>query len=509
MSQLTNFSGGLNTRYTPHLISIDQSVKCENVNPSAISLKPMADDDDELQNFGANSSFFYFAGAWIARSGATDYVEFQDVLYYSDGISIPQKTVDGTNFYNVGITTPTTKPTVVANDAVDPDNKDVRQYCYTYYNANDTTESVPSPYSLELDVSTDNVDISGFIASTDTQVTHIRIYRLGGNLSNMTLVASIANTVPQTYTDISSDLDIASEHQLDSFNAGQALAGLLFLTEYNAMLFGAIDDKLYYSEVGKPNEWSAFSFLDFDYPITGLGATQNGLLVFTKSRTHLITGNAPAALNKVLIHASQGCINHKTIKYVDNLLIWLSQDGLCTSNGGSVQVITLDKLDKLVVTSLDAEILDNQYYLFHNTETLVVDFRYGPPTFRTIDLIANGAWYSEQFDRLYYVDVLGNLYSLGRGESTRTYNYKTGRLTEGSISNLKNYRTIYVYILGTAEMKSYIDGVLVSTINLTNGQNEVKLPQQKRQGYYIEFEFTGTGEVLEVEYKLEGRQNGR
>lgn len=504
MSQLNQFNGGLNTKIAPHLIGLNEGVIYKNVDNSSISLLPVKDDSSQGQNFSTNASFIYFSGQWIAKALATEYVIFQEVLYFSDGVTIPQKTSDGVNFYNLGIDAPSAKPTTVFNGtpAAGPD---IRQYCYTYYNASDGSESAPSPYSLELEVSTNDVTVSDLVASTDPQVSNIRIYRLGGDHTQMTLVATVAN-VATPYNDTKSDLDISGSHLLDSYTAGQAPAGLLFLTESNAMLFGAIDDKLYYSDVAYPNFWNPFSYMDFDEPLTGIGRTQNGMLVFTKTKVYVITGNSPESLSKFLLHDTQGCINHKTIRYVNNTLLWLSIDGICASNGSSVKVITFEKLGKLTLVSVDSEVVDSQYFLFHSTGTLIVDFRYNNIIFKDLDVVAQGAWYSSQFDKLYYTDSAGDLYAMFKGNSTLTYTYKTGKISDGSVSMVKNYKDFYFFVNGTTQVKIYITGVLKLTHNLVDGFNNVKIPPSK--GYFVELEFTGTGEVLEAEYKVEGRQNG-
>jgi hypothetical protein len=507
MAQILQFNGGKKTRLSPHLLNLNEGVIYLNIDNTSTSLAPIQSDLNEVQNFGANTSFYHFGGGWIARSYSTSYVEFQEKLYFSDSSGIPQKTSDGSTFFNLGISTPSSKPTTVANDAVDPLDTKTRQYCYTYYNANDGTESAPSEYSNELSYTTDNVTITNITVSTDPQVTHIRLYRLGGAYSEMLLVVELAKTAT-SYADTVSDINIPGS-ALSSQNGGQAPSGLAHLSEYNAMLFGAISDKLYFSDVSFVNDWSPFFFLDFDSTIIGLGSTPNGLLVFTKDKTYIVSGSNPVSLSKILLHGTQGCINHKTIKYIDNTLAWLSMDGICTSNGSSVHILTLDALGKLSYTAISAEIWDSQYYLFHTLGTLVIDFRYGQPIYKDMSLVVNGTWYSSKFDKLYYVTALGALYSLFNGSSVIPYTFKTGRLTEGLITMLKNYKVFYAYIEGTAQLKIYIDGSLVLTKSLVTGFNEVKIPQAERHGYYIEFEFTGTGKVLELEYKVEGRQNGR
>lgn len=502
--QLGQFNGGKNTRIAPHLIRPNEGVVYTNIDNTTTTLKPIKSSLSELQNFGSNTSFYFFSGVWISKAYSTSYVEFQGKLYFS-GTGIPQKTSDGINFYNLGIAGPATKPTTVYNGTLGIIS--IRQYCYTYYNSADGSESMPSPYSTELEYTDNNITISGIVPSLDTQVTDIKIYRLGGPYTEMVLVATIAKT-STSYVDILGDLVIDGSI-LTSQASGQAPSGLDHLTEYSSMFFGTLDDKLYYSDIAYVNNWSPFFFIDFDATIIGLGSTQNGLLVFTKDKTYIVTGSSPTALSKVLLHGSQGCLNHKTIKYVDNTLVWQSRDGLCTSNGSSVLVATLDKLGFIDLTAISGEVWDNQYFLFHTTGTLIADFRFGELIFRDIDIIANGTWYSSRFDKLYYMTVTGDLYSLFTGAGLLPYTYKTGKLTEGALSIIKNYKTFYVYTYGVATFKLYIDGVLNITKVLEVGLNEIKPPQITKLGYYIEIEISGTGEVAEIEYKVEARQNGR
>lgn len=514
MAQLRQFNGGKSTRITPHLIALNEGVVYTNIDNSATTLKPVKDNLYETQNFGVNSSFYYFSGNWIAKAYPTSYVEFQEKLYYSDSVGIPKKTNNGTTFFNLGIVMPSSKLSTTYNGTpilptTDPNYvaPSTMQYCYTYYNSNDGTESSPSTYSDELQYISNNIFISNFVASSDPQVTNIKLYRLGGPYTEMVLVATLSPSTT-SYTDTLADLSIPG-NVLNSYTAGQAPAELSHLIEHNSMLFGIKKDKLYYSDVAFVNNWSPFFFIDFDAQITGLGSTQNGLLVYTKDKTYIVTGTNPAALSKVLLHGSQGCVNHKTIKYVDNNLIWLSIDGLCSSNGGTVQIITMDKLGPLSYTAISAEMWDNQYYLFHTTGTLVADFRFGSLIFKDLSVIANGSWYSSQFDKLYYVTTSGALYSLFKGSGTLPYTFKSGKIAEDAVTVIKNYKVFYVYISGTATLKIYLDGALVTTASLVNGFNEVKVPVTTKHAYYVEFEITGTGELIELEYKVEGRQNGR
>jgi len=501
MAQLNDFSGGLNIRVTPYLISSNEAQKYINVDNSSMSLRPIKTNTNELQT--VYKYMFNFLDTWVSSSTAKGYIQFQNKLYYSDGIGVPQKSSDGITFYNLGILQPANAPTISSAGTGVLDG--TIQYCYTYYNINDGTESIPSTFSSELVVSAESIDIQ-IEASADPQVTTIRLYRLGGNLTTMQLVDELSNTT-QTYTDNIEDLSILG-NVLDSYNNGQAKEKLKHLTEANAMLFGAIDDKLYYSDIAFPNSWSAFNFIDFDYNITGIGAVPNGLLVFTEFRTYIVPGTSPSTLSKYLLNGSQGCVDHRSIQYIKNTLVWLSTDGICISSGGEIKVVSRDKIPKEYISNTinGSVVYDDVYYLAHSTGILCFDFRFGLTTFRELDTIAEGLFIYQ--DILYY-SYQDTLYSLATGSTNTSMTYKSPMLADSQISNLKNYKSIYVKVIGTLNIKISIDNNLVITKDIDNTTSEVLVPQEYRKGYAIDFEISGTGELLEIQYVVEGRQNGK
>ncbi len=508
MAQLNQFNGGLNTRLAPHLINVNEAQVYQNIDNSSVSLKPLKQDTNE--NKTVYPYMYNFKDSWVSSSTYRTYQEFQEKLYYSDGIGVPQKSSNGTTWQNLGIKEPLDKPIVsIANDGATPPIDLVGvldgtiQYCYTYYNIVDGSESAPSGYSNEVVVVDKQIDVT-VVKSTDSQVTNIRLYRLGGDLVAMQLVLELSNA-NQTYTDNIADLDIDG-HVLDSFQNQQAPTGLSYLTETNAMLFGAKDDKLYYSDVAYVNSWSSFNFIDFDADITGIGAVPNGLLVFTKYKTYIVTGTSPITLSKYLISSNQGCIEHRTICFASNTLVWVSTDGVCMSKGSDIIVISRDKLGKLMLANIsDAVVYDEVYYLAYKNEVLAVDFRFGT-IFRKIDVRADG--FHIYNDILYYSDD-NTLYSYQTSDEYRLLTYKSPKLSDGQISNLKNYKTFYVNCIGSLDLKIYIDGTLVTEQTIDDTTSEVLVPQLKRQGYYVEFELSGKGELLELQYIMEGRQNGR
>ena len=512
MAQLDNFSGGLNLRLAPHLIAISEAQVYTNVDNTSGTLKPINKPTDENMSIG--KYFINFNNTWVSSSTYKNYVKFQRRLYYTDNIGKPQKSVDGVTWQNLGIDKPTITPTITSDGSGVITG--VYNYCYTYYNSADGTESQPSIYSNSLTVSSNSIKVT-YSASPDPQVDKIRLYRLGGNLTAMTLIIEVTNST-SSYVDNIGDLQV-NGFVLDSFNYAPAPTGLSYLTESNAMFFGIIESKLYYSAIGYVNYWSPFNFIEFNDTLTGIGAISNGLLVFTKSRTYLVTGTSPTTLSRYLLSAGQGCIDHKSIAFARNTLLWVSQDGICASSGGLINVLSRKKLGNLNINSIsDAEVCDGVYYVAYGGSILAYDTRFAIASYtssqtdgevfkiisQNIDSFANQL----HNDTLYY-SLNGKLYSLLTSNIPTTLTYKSPRISDGQISNLKNYKTVYVRCFGALTIMIYIGGKLVATRDINESTSEILIPSESRLGYYIEFEITGTGELLELQYIVEGRQNGR
>jgi hypothetical protein len=314
-----------------------------------------------------------------------------------------------------------------------------------------------------------------------------------------------APNVTATLTVDAHDADIIGT-VLESQLYEQAPQNLVHLTEANAMFFGALGNILRYTDIGKVNAWNPFNFIEFDTPITGIGNMQNGLLVFTKYKTYIVTGNSPETFSKYLLNGSQGCLCHSTIKYVDNSLVWLSTDGICSSNGNEIQVISKPKLGKLRINGpLSAMVFDDVYYLGHSKGVIAFDsFNQAISTYSFLP-----DSFAIKEDELYYSSN-NTLFKFASSNAFDILTYQSPDLHEGSLSVLKNYKSFYVNVQeGLFDIVVYIDGKEVAKRSLTKLVEEVKIPQDYRQGYYISFKIQGQGIIREIEYKVEGRQNGR
>ena len=502
---IADFSGGLNTRVAPHLLPPSQAQIYKNIENESGCLVPLKDKTDTGIPIDQYFTWYYAGNSFFGKTTETYYAEYGNILYHTNVSAIPSK-YDGVNTYQLGITAPTTKLTLT--DSAVGVLSGTYTYAYTYYNSVTGVESAPNTISLEAVVIDRTITVSGFIASTDPQVTNIRLYRIGGSLTQYTLVNEKANTT-LSYVDNLADITIAGNHVLDTISSGIPPVGLKYLTSIYSMLFGSVGDKLYFSDIGSPDSWPAINFIDFDDTITGIGALTSGIIVFTKFKSYIVTGNSPENFSMYLFSGSQGCIGHRTIQAVDNSLLWVSSDGLCASTGGAIAVISMPLVGKLIFSTFyTSAVLDNVYYLSYLYATeiklLAFDFRYN----RLIrEMVVLGTNIVSANDKLYQV-YQGTVRILFNATTPLSMHYKSPMYVEGSYTNYKTYKDVYIQYSGTLQFKVYIDKVLINTVNLVGtSMRNIKLGNGSK-GYGIEFEITGTGEVYQIEYTLVGRQDG-
>jgi hypothetical protein len=377
-------------------------------------------------------------------------------------------------------------------------------YVYTYYNKIDGTESAPSPTSPEIKVGAGKVTISDLQVSTDIQVTHKRIYRVGGQQTKFVLVGEVTNNTA-LYKDELKDADVTGG-LLQSTNYDAPPAGLTYLTQAYAMLFGAVGSKLYYTPIGVPNAWPGDYFIECVETITGLAVVANGLLVFTKLRTLIVSGTGPTSLSKSTLSMSQGCISHDSIANIDGAAYWVSTDGICASNGNVPTVLSKDKLGKLKLAPIKAVMLDQVYYLLQaGGSILALDFRY-TPLFKQLQLQVDML---QVGDDTLYGWYNGNVMELFAGDTVESFKYLSPKLSDGRVSEKKTYKKVYIYSKGAIQLKMYIEDKLVGTYEfLTQDAHEFQPPQPMQRGCFVQFEITGTGEVLELEYVAGNRKDG-
>jgi len=382
----------------------------------------------------------------------------------------------------------------------------IYQYAVTYYNSLDGTESQPSEFTKELIVESGYTNLSVIPSSTDSQIDKKKIYRIGGNLTAFTEVIELNNSTT-TYIDSASDESLTGL-LLDSILNHEAPINLRYLLAVKGELLGVVGSKVYFTRgIGNPNYWPEDYYFDFPEDVTGIGLTANGVLVFTKYQTHILVGSSSTTYSVHLLSGDQGCLANESIVAYGGRLLWASTDGICSSAGGAVEVITKSKLGKILVTPIGAAIHDEVYYLHQSDgKTLAVDFRH-KGIFKQLDFGITGI---SKYKDILYGYLSGSLYKLHSSSTSLNITYLSPVFTEGSFTEVKVYNNIYIRSSGSYTLEVFIDGVSVITkLVSVNGTQDIAVPQEKQRGYSIQFKITGLGTVYELEYKAVGRKNGR
>ena len=374
-------------------------------------------------------------------------------------------------------------------------------YTYTYYNNNNGNESAPAPLAIDINTVKANIVLSNIAVPVDYQVTHKRIYRVGGERTEFSLVATIA-AATITYTDSIADADIPGDLLVTDDNLA-APYNLKYITEYNNMLFGAVNNTLRFTPIGEYHNWPAAYSVTFDKNLTGLVVVGSSLVVFTLTNSYLVNGTAPLNLAK-LDFSNYGCTNHHAIKKINTSAIWPAINNICMTNGSVPVNVSIDKLGNTdFTTTLDAAVNKDVYYLLKPNSVLqIFDFR-----FNQVNIVdyANGIINSLNYgnNKLLVSDTNLANHELFAGVDNISIYYKSPVITEGTFLNRKSYKHMYMRSSGSVTITIFIDGANVySSTFTTEDTHDLQVPQDTKDGYSIQFMLTGTGEVKEIGYNL-------
>jgi len=501
---LRDFTGGLNIRQAPYLIKSNESLVLTNVDITNETLKPIK----ELKIYKDDKEYKPYIYEWkdtiLDSDNYRTYLEYKNLLLWSEETQKAMK-FDGANTYTLGIENNSDKATLSEGDSGNLNG--TYSYRYTYYNSNDGTESVPTDISDELEVTDKQIVISNIVKSNNPQVNKIRLYRIGGNITTYSLVTELDNE-NQTYTDNIADIDIDGRI-LDSYNNYPPVEGIKQLCYHLGYFLGFKDDTMYWSEIGNPNYWSKFNYISFEEEVRGIGLLQGAILVFLPNKTYIIQGTDPSVFVKYLLSNEQGCVSYKSINYASNKIVWASNDGLCTTNGGEILVVSKEKLGKIGIKDVvNSAVLDETYYLLHKDGILVGDGRFGIRfSYYQLDNIANIQQVKTNDTILLYNKEDKHIYKFN-GDNYLTMEYLSPKLIDTSYTLSKWFQDIYIKYEGKIGITFYIDDKEVLVIDELKTDN-VKLPASKQRGKSISFKVMGTGSIEEIEFKYKGRENGK
>lgn len=374
----------------------------------------------------------------------------------------------------------------------------VYSYGVTFYNEKDDTESemfllVTDAYVVEGFFILNNVP-----QPEDTQVTHIRVYRVGGALSAYSLIGEEA-VGTTSYQDLTPDSEAGDA--VGSIGRYGPPGDLRYLTEMYGLFFGVAGTKLYYTTQANPNYWTLFP-IELGAAATGCAVSGQGVLAFTATKTKLLSGNDPDNFVLYPVEEAQGCVNGKSIQQSRDGVLWLSTDGLCFSSGGRATVMSKELLGKFSLTGITASALyDEVYYLAHDAGVFIADFRYNN-TIRFRDLADTNIDGIGVFDDTLYFHTDDGLYAAFAGEENRKVTWKTGLRAVIDLAMQKFYKHVKLWYVGRPTVAGFVNGVRV--LNKVLPETTVMTPidvdlPHITMGRYIQYRITGDYELYYLE----------
>lgn len=272
-----------------------------------------------------------------------------EALFVSGSVN---KKVEGSTVYQWGIDAPTAAPTAVDSGAGSGPTG-TYYYKYTYVRKSGSTlvaESNPSPISLVLSI-TDNLVNVTWTASSDSQVTHVRLYRTLNNGSGDDYFYVAEQAIGDvTYDDTSIDSALGTQIQID--NDPPPATSLNCITGPGAFgrMFVATSNKLYFSKAQRPESFPALNYIEVgvpNYPILNAIDWYGVIYMFTRIAVYQLQGSDENTFYPVKTMVSRGLVARNAIVATDTGIIYLGYDGIYMFNGQNEVKLTGAKVDPL------------------------------------------------------------------------------------------------------------------------------------------------------------------
>lgn len=280
----------------------------------------------------------------------------------------------------------------------------------------------------------DSITINGIPTSLDPEVTHVDLY-VATTDSNGVAQFRFWKRVSEGTTTLTDDIDFDLLGEApDSPSLVAPPDGLFGLMAHpGGFLCGFADKSFCRSEVFKPHGWpTVYRDPLPDYPVGGavLGAS---VVICTKGKTYLYTGNDPLNQIKNDLEGWQPCVSKRSIQKTTAGVIYASADGLVLVNGmGPLQLVTANHFTRTQwqaykPESSHAAVHDDRYFWWWDAGGGVrglLIFEFGGSGVQMVvesNVYATAAFADHRKDELYFALASdGHLYKWDAGASATT-----------------------------------------------------------------------------------------
>jgi hypothetical protein len=331
------------------------------------------------------------------------------------------------DYLEMGVPNPTSAPTVSASGG--SGTAESRVYLFTYISefGSIEEESAPSPVSAIVSVNPGGTVTVGGLGTTEPagkyNITKKRIYR------------SVAGSSANVYLKVA-DVAIGTSSYADSLSA-TALGGVLPSTTWapppsdlqgvvamaNGIMAGFRGNEIYFCEPYLPHAWPPEYALTVEFPVVGITALGESLVVATKGNPFVISGATPAAMSQSKLPLYEPCVSKRSIASDEGGALYASPNGIVKVAPGFAglatrPLMTRDEWTKYAPASMLGVVLDGRYYLFCESGTalergaLILDRNEQASPLTTTTLFTRAAHIEPTTARLF---VAESGQSMGRG----------------------------------------------------------------------------------------------
>ena len=411
---------------------------------------------------------------------------------------------DGTTIRQWGITPPSAAPTLAAGAAGVLTGVYNARYTYARIVAGAVAhESNPCPLPTAVTLAAQKLDIP-VVASTDAQVTNIRIYRTLTGGSAFFFDQQVANS---TTTITSSQADTGLGTSLETDNDVPPNAAWCSEFQGHIFLCNTGDDRLWYSKQYRPESVGSSQYLkigDSADPLQSMVPLTGVLGVFSRLSKYRVFGNSVSGFAYLEALNSRGIVSPQALLASSRGALFVARDGLWLTNfveadveigqalqplfyGQTVNAYTPIDWAQTAAMSL-AEWKRRLYFGYQDTAgaRMLAVYSYDTQHWYHYQHSVNRLFYEEVNDFLLMGDTTGQVWKLENGVNDNGSNIALSvdipPRAGGDRFVRKGYEWIGVDAAGSAvwNIQVLMDGANVTTVGVSGSRQKryVRLPEQ-------------------------------
>lgn len=262
-----------------------------------------------------------------------------------------------------------------------------------------------------------------------------------------------------------------------------------FVNMPNGVLAGYFGNFVTFCEPYMPYAWPVEYQIPTEYPIVGLCAFGQSLIVGTSGNPYIISGADSASMSAQKMDSPQSCVSRRSMVAAMGGVLYASPDGYCFANQGGVEVITTGMFSnedwaKLTPSSIFALVHDSVLYFWYSGNgggCYGLDFTSRKLTRHDIKATAVFDDVVTDYSYATYMGKVVKLLSPSGGRATGTW--KSGKASLTQQAALAWIKVMGDFEAGPVTVNWYGDGILRRTATFSSIE-----PQRLPPGRYLEHE---------------------